>query len=69
MGFSHGYVNTKPLYQQIDGNIIVENVDLDSACVLLLSKLGKYGDFNGKKISLKDFVKEYDNYYFEIVDE
>lgn len=69
MEFSHGYVSTKPPYQQIDGNIIVENVDLDSACVLLLSKLGKYGNFNGEKISLKDFVKDYDNYYFEIVDE
>ena len=34
-----------------------------------LSELGKYGEFNGKKISLKEFVKEYDDFCFEILDE
>lgn len=52
-----------------DGKVIIENVDLDSACILFLSELGKYGEFNGKKIYLKEFVKEYDDFYFEILDE
>ena len=36
---------------------------------LLLSQLGKYGDFEGTKLSLKEFVEKYDEYFFEIIDE
>lgn len=67
--FCHGYVSAKEPYPQINGHIIIENVDMDCACVLLLSELGKYGDFAGKKILLEDFMKEYDAYSFEIIDE
>ncbi len=67
--FSHGYVSTKEPFTQVDGHIIIENVDTDSACVLLLSQLGKYGDFAGTKMSLHDFIEKYDKCFFEIVDE
>lgn len=50
--FEHGFVSTKEPYTQVEGKITIENVDIDSACVLLLSKLGKYGSFDGMKISL-----------------
>lgn len=67
--FSYGYVSTKAPCPQVDGNITIEDVDMDCACVLLLSELGKYGDFEGTKMSLKDFIEKYSEYYFEILDE
>lgn len=67
--FEHGFVSTEEPYIQVEGNVTIENVDMDSACVLLLSKLGRYGSFDGMKISLKDFIAQYDKYYFEIIDE
>lgn len=69
LSFEHGFVSIKEPCIQVEGNITFENVDMDSACVLLLSKLGKYGSFDGIKISLNDFIKKYDKYYFEIIDE
>ena len=38
--FKHGYMSTKEPYPQVEGHIFIENVDMDCACVLLLSKLG-----------------------------
>lgn len=67
--FEHGFVSTEEPYTQVEGKITIENVDMDSTCVLLLSKLGKYGSFDGIKISLNDFIRQYDKYYFEIIDE
>ena len=67
--FEHGFVSTQEPYAQVDGKIAIENVDMDSACVLLLSKLGKYGRFDGVKVSLNDFIKQHGKCYFEIVDE
>lgn len=67
--FEHGFVSAKEPYTQVDGKIAIENVDMDSTCVLLLSKLGKYGRFDGVKVSLNDFIKQYGKCCFEIVDE
>lgn len=67
--FNHGYISTKEPYPQIKGQIVIEDVDMDCACVLILSKLGKYGNFTGSKILLQDFIKKYIGYSFEIVDE
>ena len=67
--FEHGFVSVKEPYTQVDGKIAIENVDMDSTCVLLLSKLGKYGRFDGVKVSLNDFIKQYGKCCFEIVDE
>lgn len=67
--FAHGYVSTQEPYPQVDGRITLEGVDMDSACVLLLSPLGRYGRFQGEKLTLEDFLKRYRRYSFEIVDE
>ena len=67
--FNHGYIKTKEPYPQVNGNITIEKVDKDCACVLLLSNFGQYGVFEGKKMSLEDFIDKYDEYSFEIVDE
>ena len=65
--FNHGYIKTKEPYPQVNGNITIEKVDKDCACVLLLSNFGQYGVFEGKKMSLEDFIDKYDEYSFEIV--
>lgn len=67
--FEHGYIRAKEPYPQVNGSVTIEEVDQDSACILLLSDLGRYGDFRGKKMSLKDFLDQYNKYSFEIVDE
>lgn len=69
LGFENGYVETKKPYNQIKGNIIIEDVDFDFASVYLLSYDGKYGHFEGEKLELKDFLENYCWNSFEIVDE
>lgn len=34
MKFEHGFVSTEEPYTQVEGKITIENVDMDSACVL-----------------------------------
>jgi len=67
--FEHGFVITQDPYPQVEGNIIIEEIDEDFCCVLLLSKLGQYGEFKGEKLSVRDFLNKYEGYKFEIVDE
>ena len=56
-------------YPQGNGSVTLEKVDLDSSCVLLLSPFGRYGTFQGKKLTLSEFLHRYDAYSFEITDE
>ena len=37
--FEHGYIRAKEPYPQVNGSITIEEVDQDSACILLLSNL------------------------------
>ena len=67
--FRHGYVRIKEPCTQVEGKITFENADMESACIFLLSPLGKYGKFEGIKMSLNDFIKQYDEYSFEIIEE
>ena len=39
--FEHGYIRAKEPYPQVNGSITIEEVDQDSACILLLSDLGR----------------------------
>ena len=59
---------TEP-FEQVEGNITIEGVDFDCTCAMLQSKWGNYGKFNGEKLELEHFIKRYQNYSFEIVDE
>ena len=59
---------TEP-FEQVEGNITIEGVDFDCTCVMLQSKWGNYGKFSGEKLELEHFIKRYQNYSFEIVDE
>ena len=52
-----------------EGNITIEGVDFDAVSVLLLSQNGEYGAFEGHKLSLQDFLKNYTNFSFEIIED
>lgn len=67
--FENGYVACTEPYQQVNGTISIEEVDYDFCFAYLLSDNGKFGAFNGKKLALLDFLREYTNFSFEVVDE
>ncbi len=67
--FENGFIELKEPYKQVNGNIIIEEIDLDFSNVYILSNNGKYGDFKGKKLSLSKFIKKYKKYKLEIIDE
>jgi len=67
--FEHGFVKTKEPYNQVDGSIKIEDVNIYFSDIYFLSKNGSYGNYNGKKIAIKDFLKEYKDYSFEVVSE
>lgn len=67
--FENGFVELKEPYPQVEGNIVIEGADPDFCCVWLLSQYGQYGEFQGRKMALDDFIREYASFSFEIVDE
>lgn len=67
--FEYGYVKLVEPYDQVDGSITIEGVDFDFVNVLVQSKWGEYGSFQGEKLRLSEFLKKYDWSSFEIVDE
>lgn len=67
--FENGYESCTEPYQQVNGNITIEEVDYDYCFAYLLSDNGNFGAFNGRKLALLDFLKEYQNISFEVIDE
>ncbi len=48
---------TEP-FEQVEGNITIEGVDFDCTCVMLQSKWGNYGKFNGENFRTGTLYKE-----------
>lgn len=69
LSFENGYETMTEPYKQVDGTIIIEDVDYDFCFAYLLSDNGGLGEFHGKKLELLDFLKKYPSFPFEIVDE
>jgi hypothetical protein len=67
--FENGYISSTEPYQQVNGNISIEEVDYDFCYAYILSDNGNLGKFTGKKITLLDFIKEYTKFSFEVVEE
>ena len=67
--FENGYISSTEPYQQVNGNISIEEVDYDFCYAYILSDNGNLGKFTGKKIALLDFIKEYTKFSFEVVEE
>lgn len=69
LNFENGYVECQEPFKQINGNVIIENVDFDFCFAYMLSNNGHFGKFKGKKLELLDFIRKYKKYSFEIIDE
>ena len=69
LAFYDGYIKNEAPYKRVQGNINIEMVDLDFADVHIMSLYGRMGSYKGKKMSLVDFMNEYSDYSFEVVDE
>lgn len=48
---------------------MLKEIDYDFCSIHLLSDNGHYGEFTGRKIKLKEFINEFQQYSFEVVDE
>ena len=67
--FEHGFIKTNDPYNQVEGSIKIEDVNFYFSNIYFLSKNGSNGNYDGKKITIKDFLKQYKDYSFEVVSE
>ena len=64
-----GIVETSSLAKQVEGYVEFHNVQWDFSYVYLLGVTGNVGIFTGKKMFLKDFIDNYTQFGFSIMDE
>lgn len=67
--FESGFVRIAEPCRQVSGSMVIENPDTDFCTVFLLSKNGRSGRFQGKKLELEEFIGRHHSFSFEIVDE
>ncbi len=61
--FENGFLKTLEPYPQVNGDILIQNIDLDF-CFVYILKEATY-----QKMELSEFINKYPNYSFEIIDE
>ena len=59
----------KDISLKVRGNIIVEGIDSDFCCVLINDNEDSNGNFYGKKFEISEFIDNYKDYTFEVIDE
>ena len=64
-----GIVKTGDSCRQLDGYVEFHNVQWDFSYVYLLGVAGNVGTFAGEKIFLNDFIEQYKQFGFSIMDE
>ena len=64
-----GIVETSSLAKQVEGYVEFHNVQWDFSYVYLLGVTGNVGTFTGKKMFLKDFIDNYKQFGFSVMDE
>ena len=64
-----GIVELAPLSRQVEGYVEFHNVQWDFSYVYLLGVTGNVGTFTGKKMFLKDFIDNYKQFGFSVMDE
>ena len=71
--FDYGYIETTPPYEQVQGNISIAGIDWGFCNVYLMEYTdvlcGNYGNFQGKKIPLHDFICKSDRMSVDVIDE
>lgn len=69
----YGYVCATPPFGQVDGDVELTGVDLESSYVYVMEYTdvlcGNCGHFTGRKMTLEDFLREYPRFYLDIMDE
>ena len=73
MKFQYGFIETIEPFEQISGNVEFEGIDWDFSFVYFFEYqdvlCGNAGHFTGKKMSLQEFISQYNNIKFDIMDE
>lgn len=73
MKFQYGFIETIEPFKQISGNVKFEGIDWDFSFVYFFEYqdvlCGNAGHFTGKKMSLQEFISQYNNIKFDIMDE
>lgn len=69
----YGYVRTEEPFGQMDGDVELTRVDLESSYVYVMEYqdvlCGNCGSFAGRKMTLGTFLREYSNSTLDIMDE
>lgn len=66
---SPAFVETTPPYRPLDGHLEFHNVDWDFCYAYILDFTGNVGTFSGEKVFLKDFIADFHNAGFSVMDE
>lgn len=64
-----GMTKTTEPYGQPDGYVEFHKVDWDFCYAYTMDILANEGEFSGRKMSLQDFIAEFENSSFEVIDE
>ena len=64
-----GMTKTTEPYGQPDGHVEFQKVDWDFCYVYTMDILANEGEFQGRKMSLQNFIAEFKNSGFEVIDE
>lgn len=69
----YGYVRTEEPFGQVDGDVELTGVDLESSYVYVMEYqdvlCGNCGSFIGRKMTLETFLREYSDGTLDIMDE
>ncbi len=69
MKLQYGMVKIVPPYQAVEGFVEFHNVDFDFCCAYVFDGAGNTGNFSGRKMSLKNFITEFQPLGFVVIDE
>lgn len=69
----YGYVCTTPPFEQVDGDVELTEVDLESSYVYVMEYTdvlcGNCGSFTGRKMTVEDFLRDYPSFSLDVMDE
>ena len=64
-----GIIKVDGLSEQVDGHVELNGLDFDFCHVWLMSTRIGYGEFSGRSMNLLDFIEEFPQFGFSVIDE
>jgi len=64
-----GMIRTTPPFGRLDGYLEFHQVDWDMSYVYILAFTGNEGVFTGRKLFLREFIRDFQNSVFSVSDE